>query len=228
MYGLLSPVTTASSTTTFFALSTEGRSYIVSSSTFSRIVRNPRAPVLRSMAFLATARNASSRNISSTPSISKSLRYCFVSAFFGSIRICTRASSSSSSSVATTGKRPTNSGINPKRIRSSGSTSSSNSPMLCSCSLVLTSATKPMPTFDERLRMIFSRPANAPPQINRMLLVSTCRNSCCGCLRPPCGGTEAIVPSISFSSACCTPSPDTSRVIDGLSDFREILSISSM
>ena len=47
--------------------------------------------------------------------------------------------------------------------------------------------------------------------------MSTCRNSCCGCLRPPCGGTEAIVPSISFSSACCTPSPDTSRVIDGLS-----------
>ena len=39
---------------------------------------------------------------------------------------------------------------------------------------------------------------------------------------------DAIVPSISFSSACCTPSPDTSRVIDGLSLLREILSISSM
>ena len=38
----------------------------------------------------------------------------------------------------------------------------------------------------------------------------------------------AMVPSISFSSACCTPSPDTSRVIEGLSDLREILSISSM
>ena len=25
--------------------------------------------------------------------------------------------------------------------------------------------------------------------MNRMLVVSTCRNSCCGCLRPPCGGT---------------------------------------
>ena len=74
-----------------------------------------------------------------------------------------------------------------------------------------------MPLFCVRLRMIFSSPANAPPQMNRMLVVSTCRNSCCGCLRPPCGGTEAIVPSISFSSACCTPSPETSRVIDGLS-----------
>ena len=31
-----------------------------------------------------------------------------------------------------------------------------------------------------------------------------------------------------FKSACCTPSPDTSRVIDGFSDLREILSTSSM
>ncbi|MNY57085.1 hypothetical protein D3C86_1932370 [compost metagenome] len=76
--------------------------------------------------------------------------------------------------------------------------------------------------------MIFSRPLNAPPAMNRMFVVSTCRNSCCGCLRPPCGGTEATVPSISFSKACCTPSPETSRVIEGLSDLREILSISSM
>ena len=44
-------------------------------------------------------------------------------------------------------------------------------------------------------------------------MVSTCRNSCCGCLRPPCGGTLATVPSMIFSSACCTPSPDTSRVM---------------
>jgi hypothetical protein len=36
--------------------------------------------------------------------------------------------------------------------------------------------------------MIFSSPEKAPPQMNRMLVVSTCRNSCCGCLRPPCGG----------------------------------------
>jgi hypothetical protein len=33
---------------------------------------------------------------------------------------------------------------------------------------------------------------------------------------------------MSFSKACWTPSPDTSRVIEGLSDLREILSISSM
>ncbi len=85
-----------------------------------------------------------------------------------------------------------------------------------------------MPVLAVRCRMIFSRPSNAPPQTNRMLVVSTCTNSWFGCLRPPCGGTDAIVPSISLSSACCTPSPETSRVIDGLSDLREILSISSM
>ncbi len=91
-----------------------------------------------------------------------------------------------------------------------------------------TSAPKPIPLFSERLRMIFSRPSNAPPHTNRILVVSTCTKSWLGCLRPPWGGTEAIVPSMSFRSACCTPSPETSLVIEGLSDFLEILSISSM
>ena len=34
--------------------------------------------------------------------------------------------------------------------------------------------------------------------------------------------------SIIFSRACCTPSPDTSRVMEGLSDLLAILSISSI
>ena len=78
------------------------------------------------------------------------------------------------------------------------------------------------------LKLIEGTVASVPPQMKRMFFVSTCRNSCCGCLRPPCGGTEATVPSMIFSRACCTPSPETSRVIEGLSDLREILSISSM
>ena len=41
-------------------------------------------------------------------------------------------------------------------------------------------------------------------------------------------GTDATVPSRIFSSACWTPSPETSRVIDGLSALRAILSTSSM
>ena len=76
--------------------------------------------------------------------------------------------------------------------------------------------------------MICSSPANAPPQMNRMFVVSIWMNSWWGCLRPPWGGTEATVPSRIFSRACCTPSPETSRVIDGFSLLRAILSISSM
>ena len=90
------------------------------------------------------------------------------------------------------------------------------------------SAPKPTWFLPMRLPMIFSRPANAPPQMNRMFVVSIERNSWCGCLRPPCGGTDATVPSRIFSSACWTPSPETSRVIDGLSALRAILSTSSM
>ena len=76
--------------------------------------------------------------------------------------------------------------------------------------------------------MISSSPAKAPPQMNRMFAVSIVMNSWCGCLRPPWGGTLATVPSRILSSACCTPSPETSRVIDGFSALRAILSISSM
>jgi hypothetical protein len=42
------------------------------------------------------------------------------------------------------------------------------------------------------------------------------------------GGTFTTVPSNNFNKACCTPSPETSRVIDGLSLLRAILSISSI
>ena len=42
------------------------------------------------------------------------------------------------------------------------------------------------------------------------------------------GELLAMVPSMIFRSACCTPSPDTSRVMEGFSLLRAILSISSM
>ena len=90
------------------------------------------------------------------------------------------------------------------------------------------SAPKPTPLAPARLSMICSMPANAPPQMNRMFVVSIWMNSWWGCLRPPWGGTEAVVPSRILSSACCTPSPETSRVIDGFSALRATLSISSM
>src|SRR5262249_50787139 len=120
------------------------------------------------------------------------------------------------------GSRPTNSGIRPYFNRSSGSTSRKISPVPRSSGAV-TLAPKPIEADRPRAEMIFSSPLNAPPHTNRMSVVSTCRNSCCGCLRPPCGGTDAIVPSMILSKACCTPSPETSRVIEGLSDLRLIL-----
>ncbi len=138
-----------------------------------------------------------------------------------------RASSSRSPSVAITGRRPTNSGIKPKRNRSSGSTSAKTSPWR-RASGERTSAPKPIAVPFPRPEIIFSKPANAPPTMKRIFVVSTWRNSCCGCLRPPWGGTDAIVPSIIFNSACWTPSPDTSLVIEGLSDLRLILSTSSI
>ena len=90
------------------------------------------------------------------------------------------------------------------------------------------SAPKPRPWWPTRSLMIFSRPAKAPATMNSTFVVSIWMNSWCGCLRPPCGGTLAVVPSRIFSSACCTPSPDTSRVIEGFSLLRAILSTSSM
>ena len=57
-----------------------------------------------------------------------------------------------------------------------------------------TSALKPSVFLPMRRSICLSRPTNAPPQMNRMLVVSTWKNSWCGCLRPPCGGTLATVP----------------------------------
>ena len=118
-----------------------------------------------------------------------------------------------------------NSGMSPNFMRSSGMTSwmlSARSFGVCS------SEPKPRPFLPLRDSMSFSSPAKAPPTMNSTFVVSIWMNSWCGCLRPPCGGTEAVVPSRIFSSACCTPSPETSRVIDGFSVLRAILSTSSM
>ena len=159
--------------------------------------------------------------------MSNSLVYCFTSAFFGWDRICTSESLSRLVTDATTGRRPMNSGIRPNLIRSSGMTSAKWSWVSISA-LECTSAPNPSPRLPTRSETIFSRPANAPATMNSTLVVSIWINSWWGCLRPPCGGTEAWVPSRIFSSACCTPSPETSRVIDGFSLLRAILSTSSM
>src|SRR5262249_38771786 len=205
----------------------DGSSYMMSSMTSSRMARSPRAPVPRLSASRAMAATASSVNLSRTFSRSKYFWYCLMIAFFGSRRMRTSAWSSRSWSVAITGRRPTNSGISPYFRRSSGWIIDRRSPMRRSSRLLI-SAPKPMPERPTRFSMILSSPTKAPPHRNSTFEVSTWMNSWCGCLRPPCGGTLATVPSRIFRSACCTPSPDTSRVIDGFSDLRAILSISSM
>ena len=75
---------------------------------------------------------------------------------------------------------------------------------------------------------MMSQPDNAPPRMNRMFVVSNMDELLLRVLAPPGGGTLASVPSTIFSSACCTPSPDTSRVMDRFSALRATLSISSM
>src|SRR2546430_4799291 len=86
---------------------------MVSSRMPSMIERSPRAPVLRSIALRAMAPSASSARVRSIDSISNSRWYCFTSAFLGWVRMSLRDGSSRSSSVATTGSRPTNSGMRP-------------------------------------------------------------------------------------------------------------------
>ncbi len=115
----------------------------------------------------------------------------------------------------------------PNLCRSWGMTCAISSSSLSS-TLRPSSALKPMPFLPMRSATSLSRPTKAPPQMKRMLVVSMRMSSCWGCLRPPWGGTLASVPSRILSSACCTPSPETSRVIERFSALRAILSISSM
>src|SRR5438445_8199990 len=81
----------------------------------------PRASLLLN-ALRATATMALSVNFNFTFSNARSFSYCLRSAFLGSVRMRMSDFSSSSSSVAATGSRPTNSGISPYLSRSSGCT----------------------------------------------------------------------------------------------------------
>ena len=63
--------------------------------------------------------------------------------------------------------------------------------------------------------------------MNRMFEVSTAMKSPRGFLRPPFSGTFTMEPSTILSNACCTPSPETSRVMETFCDARVSLSISS-
>ena len=135
------------------------------------IERSPLAPVFLAIAFSAIASKASSVNLSSTPSISNNFWYCFTNALLGSVRIFTRASLSNGFRDTLTGTRPMNSGINPNFTKSSGRTCFNKTPTsFLRCSII--SAWKPIDFFPIRFSIIFSRPSKAPPQINKIFVVS--------------------------------------------------------
>ena len=202
--------------TTFVTSVRSGMSYMTSSSASSTIVRRARAPVLRSRASFAVASSASGVKTSSTLSRLRNLVNCRVTAFFGSVRtlhqvlLVERGQADDHRQAADElGDQPVleqvlrHQLVEQVRGAARPSTAAPDDP-------------KPMPRLPTRSSMIFSRPSNAPPQMNRMFVVSIWMKSWCGCLRPPCGGTLATVPSRIFSSACWTPSPETSRVMRGV------------
>ena len=188
-------------TTIRVMVGSDGVSNIKPSSTSSMMARSPRAPVFRSIARSAMVSSACGSNSSCIPSSSNSFLYCLTSEFFGSVRMRTRLSLSSPVRVAIIGRRPTSSGISPNLTKSCGVIC----PSRTSCSnrvLSLICAPKPREDCATRFSMAFWMPSNAPPQMNRILEVSICKNSWFGCFLPPFGGTFATVPSIILSSAC--------------------------
>ena len=92
--------------------------------------------------------------------------------------------SSRSSKVAFIGSLPINSGIKPYFNKSSGSRPFIHSPIFLSATL-FTSAPNPIDDPLSLCEIILSNPAKAPPHINNILVVSTCKNSCCGRFLPP-------------------------------------------
>ena len=168
----------------------------------SIIERRARAPVPLRMASAASARRPSLVMLSVTPSMPRSFAYCLVIAFFGSVSTETNWSSLSSSRVATTGRRPMNSGMRPKLMRSSGSTILRVSARLDSFVAAAIGALNPMVRPPSRRWMIFSRPTKAPPQMKRIFSVLIWMYSCCGCLRPPWGGTLQTAASRILRRAC--------------------------
>ena len=116
----------------------------------------------------------------------------------------------------------------PNFSRSWGWISFKSSPTLRSF-LLWISAPKPMERLSRRPSMILSMPSKAPPQMNRMFLVSIWMNSWWGVLPAALGrhvGHGALQDL--QQGLLHTPSPDTSRVMEVFSLFRAILSISSI
>ena len=127
-----------------------------------------------------------------------------------------------------TGSRPTNSGIMPNSSRSSVVTLPSSSPSSVCCSAWVW-LPKPIVLRPTRRAMMLSRPTNVPPQMNRMFVVSIWMYCCSGCLRPPCGGTLATVPSSIFEQgllhALAGDVAGDRDVLAGLADLVDLVDV---
>ena len=198
---------------------------MISSMKSSIIARSARAPTFFSFALRAIACNAPSSKTRSTSSIASSFLYCFKIAFFGSCKMRTSISSVKASSENRIGRRPKNSGIIPN-LRTSSTVTLHNRFSSLSY-LSFKSALKPMEaSLFSRSLMISSSSGNAPPQINRIFLVSTVVIGTMAFLLLAPTGTSTSAPSRSFNIPCCTDSPLTSLWF--ALRFFAILSISSI
>ena len=191
----------------------------------SKIARSARAPVCFSNAIFAIAWSAPSSNSSFTSSSASNFWYCFKIAFFGSFKIWTSISSDRPSSVKIIGRRPKNSGIIPNFFKSSTVTLFKS--LLSLSYLSFKSAMNPIEAcLFKRSLIMDSRSGNAPPQINKIFLVSTVASGTIAFLLLAPTGTSTSLPSKSFNIPCCTASPLTSLWL--VFFFLAILSISSI
>ena len=105
----------------------------------------------------------------------------------------------------------------------------SSSPSCSVCCSAWVWLPKPIVLRPTRRAMMFSRPTNVPPQMNRMLVVSIWMYCCSGCLRPPCGGTLATVPSSIFKQrlldALAGDVAGDRDVVRGLADLVDLVDV---
>ena len=85
MIGWDEPLAAPASTITSSTFSRLGKSNIVFNKIFSRIERNPLAPVFFEIAFSAISRTALSLKLSLAPSRLNNSWYCLIKEFFGSV-----------------------------------------------------------------------------------------------------------------------------------------------
>mmetsp|Transcript_8211 Transcript_8211/g.12452 ORF Transcript_8211/g.12452 Transcript_8211/m.12452 type:complete len:203 (-) Transcript_8211:1574-2182(-) len=202
---------------------------MVSIKMFSVMDRKPRAPDPRAKAIAAISFNAHSVVWKRIPFIANWNVYCLTREFFGTVKMSMRVFSVSPFVETMTGNLPTNSGIIPNWTKSFGIALSKYFPCtLKSSTFFFIFAPNPIDAASIRLLMILSIPANAPPLMKRMLVVSIWIKSPLGFLRPGSFGTLITFPSTIFSNACCTPSPETSLLILTFPPDLRILSHSSM